>query len=258
MSTLLSTNLAWLLCVMLLLWLVSLARRDASLVDPFWGTGFVLLAWLSWWRDSASGPRDLLLLAMVTVWGLRLSVYLAWRNWGHEDRRYQAMRERHARRFWIVSLVSVFLLQGVLLWFVAWPVQVAITLSAADHVGLLDAIGFLIWGLGLVLESVADWQMARFKADPNQQGQVFDRGLWRFSRHPNYFGDFCVWWGIFLVAAAAGAWWTILSPLLMSVLLMRVSGVPLLERTIHERRPEYAKYARRTNAFFPGFTKREP
>ena len=124
--------------------------------------------------------------------------------------------------------------------------------AGAAPLGLLDAAGLLLWATGLFFEAVGDWQLARFKADPANRGQVMDRGLWRYTRHPNYFGDFCIWWGFYLLAASAGAWWSIPGPLLMSLLLLKVSGVSLLEKDIGERRPAYAEYVRRTNAFFPG------
>jgi steroid 5-alpha reductase family enzyme len=222
----------------LLTWLVSIARRDASLFDPFWGTGFVVVAWLACVLNRPVEPRAMLLAVLTTLWGLRLSLFLLWRNWGHgEDRRYRAMRDHWGPRFWWVSYVTVFLLQGVILWFG------------------LDIAGLGLWTVGVLFESLGDWQLARFKADPANAGRVMDRGLWRYTRHPNYFGDFCVWWGLYLIAAAGGAWWTVGSPLLMSLFLMRVSGVTLLEQTIVDRRPDYAAYQRRTNAFFPGLPK---
>ena len=253
MTSLLATNLIVALIVMLLLWLLSLRWRDASIVDPFWGSGFVLLAWLTFARSGTSHLRAGLLLAMVTLWGLRLSIHLLWRNWGHdEDARYAAMRARQGRSFWWVSLLTVFELQGVLMWFVALPLQWSLGSPHPTTLGWLDLLGLLLWSVGLAFETIGDWQLARFKADPAHRGQVLDQGLWRYTRHPNYFGDFCVWWGIYLVAASGGAGWTVVSPLLMSFLLIRVSGVRLLESTIAERRPEYVNYIRRTNAFFPG------
>jgi steroid 5-alpha reductase family enzyme len=151
-----------------------------------------------------------------------------------------------------VSLFTVFLLQGAFLWLISLPLQVAAVTGAAAPLGWLDAIGAALWLTGFVFESVGDWQLARFRSHPGSAGRVLDSGLWRYTRHPNYFGDFCVWWGLYLIAAAGGAGWTIASPLVMSVLLMRISGVTLLEATMNERRPEYAAYQRRTNAFFPG------
>jgi steroid 5-alpha reductase family enzyme len=241
---------------MFVLWLVSLRVRDASIVDPFWGSAFVVVAWSAAVVVGAWDTHDLIVVGMVTVWGSRLSIYLLWRNLGKgEDYRYQAMRRRWGPRFWIISLATVFLLQGVLVWVVSLPVQVAI-LGPGDP-GLLTAAGLALWSVGLIFETVGDAQLARFKADPSNDGKVMDRGLWRYTRHPNYFGDFCIWWGIYLAAIdASGTAWTVIGPLVMSYLLLRVSGVAMLERTIGKRRPGYEEYARRTNAFFPGPVKK--
>jgi steroid 5-alpha reductase family enzyme len=229
-------------------------RGDASIVDPFWGTGFVAVAWFSLLSLPAtqSVGRSWLLAIVTTIWGLRLSLFLLWRNWSHgEDRRYRAMRDHHGQRFWWVSLFTVFLLQGVILWIVSMPIQATMITMNANPFGWVDLAGVLLWGVGLFFESVGDFQMARFQADPQNAGRVMDRGLWRLTRHPNYFGDFCIWWGLYLIAAAGGAGWTIFSPLLMSFLLLKVSGVTLLEKTITERRPEYAAYQARTSSFLP-------
>ena len=251
-STLL-TNLSVVVLTLFVLWIVSLLRRDASIIDPFWGAGFVVVAWISALLNSPAGFRVLLLAGLTTIWGLRLSLFLLWRNWGHgEDRRYAAMRAKHGIRFWWVSLYTVFFLQGVILCFVALPIQVAATKNLPSPFNWLDAFGIAVWAIGVYFEAAGDWQLARFKADPGNVGKVMDRGLWRFTRHPNYFGDFCVWWGVYFVAASGGAGWTIVSPILMSLLLMKVSGVTLLETTITDRRPDYAAYKTRTNAFFPG------
>ena len=234
------------------LWLLSVRLRDASIIDPFWGAGFVVIAVTAAAYNQASAPRSWLLVALTTLWGLRLSIHLLQRNWGHgEDRRYVAMRQKHGRRFWWVSLFTVFLLQGVIMAIVALPLQIALTKDQPTLLGFLDLAGLLLWAVGLFFETVGDWQLQRFQANPANAGQVLDRGLWRYTRHPNYFGDFCVWWGLYLIAAAGGAWWTAFSPLLMSVLLLKVSGVTLLESTITTRRPEYASYQSRTSPFFP-------
>ncbi|NNL67850.1 MAG: DUF1295 domain-containing protein [Myxococcales bacterium] len=235
---------------MLLLWLASLRLKDASIVDIWWGPGFAVLAVVAYLLAERG---HLLVTGLVTVWGLRLGAYLLWRNAGQgEDPRYQAMRRHWGERFPWVSLGTVFVLQGLLQWFVALPVIVAQQRGAPESLGALAGVGVLFFGVGLFFETVGDWQLARFKADPENQGRVMDRGLWRYTRHPNYFGDFCVWWGIFLVCLeTSGAVYTIASPLVMSFLLMRVSGVPMLERSIGKRRPGYAEYQRRTNAFFP-------
>ncbi len=246
-------SLAALIPLLTALWLVSLARRDASIADVFWGSGFVFVAWFAVWMNYPISPRVWLLTCLVTVWGLRLTIHLFRRNLSHgEDRRYTAMREKHGSRFAWISLFSVFLLQGLILWFVSFPLQVAAFFNEENSWSWLDGAGVLLWATGMFFETVGDWQLQRFLSQAGNRGKVMDRGLWRYTRHPNYFGDFCVWWGLFLIAAAGGALWTIASPLLMTFLLVRVSGVRLLESTISERRAGYAEYARRTNAFFPG------
>ena len=247
---------ATLLLIVLLmtaLWLVSLLLRDASIIDPFWGLGFVAVVWFLVLREYPVGARAWLLVALTTIWGMRLSVYLFWRRRGHgEDRRYAAMRQHHGARFGWVSLFTVFWLQSLILWFVSLPLQIALLNHDQPGWSWLDGLGVGLWLVGLAFESIGDWQLASFVANPQNRGRVLDRGLWRYTRHPNYFGDFCVWWGLYLISAVGGAMWTVASPMLMSLLLMRVSGVGLLERTISERRPEYARYRARTNAFFPG------
>ena len=251
METVLLTNLVVVAAAMLLLWIAGLILRDVSIVDQFWGAGFVLVSWLSVWTSGESSLRVFLLVAMVTLWGLRLSAYLAWRNWGKpEDYRYAAMRERHGRRFAIVSLVTIFGLQGALVWIISLPIQVGVVRPSGWHVGV--AVGVILWATGLFFEAVGDSQLARFKANPANRGQVMDRGLWRYTRHPNYFGDFLVWWGLYLVAVEpASWWWTIPGPLLMSFLLLRVSGVRLLESSLRSRVAGYEEYQRITSAFFP-------
>jgi len=252
MAETLSTNFVVLMAIMTGLWLIATARRDVSIVDPYWGTGFIIVAWLTLRQQSPASSRVWLMAIMTTIWGLRLSLFLLWRNWGHdEDKRYVAMRLKHGPRFWWVSLFSVFLLQGLILWFVALPIQATGVRNDSAPLHWIDAAGVALWAVGLFFETVGDRQLARFKADPANAGKVMDRGLWRWTRHPNYFGDFCVWWGLYLVAFAGGAYWTIVSPLLMTFLLMKVSGVSLLESTISERRPDYADYKKRTSPFFP-------
>ena len=235
--------------LMVALWLVSLKLRDASIVDPFWGTGFVIVAWTAALAGDLSG-WGLVLALLTTAWGLRLSLHLARRNLGHgEDFRYQAMRKRYPR-FELTSLVIVFGLQGLLLWIVALPLQLAPAFDGSGH--LLGVLGVGVWTVGLAFEAVGDAQLSRFRADPANEGRVLDTGLWRYTRHPNYFGDATVWWGLWLVAVAAGApWWTAVGPVVMTVLLRRVSGVTLLERSLAQRRPGYEDYVRRTSPFVP-------
>ena len=233
------------------LWGVSLFIGDSSIIDPFWGAGFVMVAWLSFGLVSGSSPRSLLIAILVSLWGLRLSGYLAWRNWGQpEDYRYAAMRERHGKLFPLVSLLTVFGLQGLLMWIVSLPLQVGVASAEASLVPA--AIGVSLWFVGILFESVGDYQLARFKANPANRGRVMNQGLWRYTRHPNYFGDFLVWWGFYLLAAESSSWWwTVIGPLLMSFLLLRVSGVRLLENSLRSRVTGYAEYVRDTSAFFP-------
>lgn len=246
--------------LMLLTWGVSLLMRDASIVDIIWGAGFVVVAVVAAIVGDGYDDRRYLLLGLVAVWGTRLSSYLAWRNLGHgEDYRYQAMRKKHGDRFWLISLFQVFLLQGVLMWVVSLPVQLSASAEEPDSLGILALLGVVLWTVGILFEGIGDAQLASFKAKDENKGKVMDRGLWRFTRHPNYFGDFCVWWGIFLVAAeTVPGRFGIIGPLVMSFLLIRVSGVAMLEKTIGKRRPGYAEYIARTSAFFPRPPKRLP
>jgi len=256
-SSLFVTTFAFTAAAMLLLWLLSLRLRDVSIVDIYWGLGFAQIAVVTAALAGGYPWRKLLLTLLTVLWGLRLGFYLFWRNAGHgEDYRYQAMRRHHGARFPLVSLATVFGLQGVLMWIVSLPVQLGQLAAEPARLTGLDAAGVALWALGLACEAVGDWQLAAFKADPANAGKVMDRGLWRYTRHPNYFGDACVWWGLWLIAAAGGAWWTVLSPALMTFFLMKVSGVAMLERTIGKRRPEYAAYVERTSAFVPWFPKR--
>jgi steroid 5-alpha reductase family enzyme len=248
-ADILLTAAAAIAVLMLSVWVVSVIVRDASIVDLVWGAGFVMVAWVTVWRRGGPDPRALLVAALTTLWGLRLSGYLTWRNLGKgEDFRYQAMRRRHGDRFALVSLGTVFGLQGLLMWLVSLPVQAA----SGSPLTVLDWIGVAVWLVGISFETIGDVQLAGFKADPANAGKVLDTGLWRYTRHPNYFGDFLVWWGLYVVAAAGGAWWTVIGPLVMSALLIRYSGAGLLEKTIGTRRPGYEEYTKRTNAFFPG------
>jgi steroid 5-alpha reductase family enzyme len=251
------TTLIGLLVVTVLLWLLSLRLRDASIVDIFWGLGFVAVAWTTHALSGNDSPRAWLVCVLVTVWGVRLAVHLALRNLGHgEDYRYRAMREKYGPRFPLVSLGTVFVLQAVLLWTIALPVVFAHAPGSTTPLGWLDAAGVLVWTVGLAFEWIADTQLARFKRSPRTSGAVLSHGLWRYSRHPNYFGNFLLWWGIWLTAVSAGAWWTFVGPALLTFLLLRVSGVALLESTIAERRPGYRDYVRRTNAFVPWFPRK--
>lgn len=247
MNDLLATALLLATC-MGLLWLVSLRLRDSSIVDLFWGLGFVAVAWLSLWLVGPS-PRGWLVAALVSVWGVRLSVYLTWRNHGRgEDPRYAAMRARAGAAWPLRSLVVVFGLQGALLWFISLPVQYAV--RSRGGLTWLDGLGAALVAVGVAFESLGDLQLARFKANPANKGRVMDQGLWRYTRDPNYFGDAVTWWGLACLGVASGAWPTVASAAVMTFLLVRVSGVALLESAMRAR-PGYADYVARTSAFVP-------
>ena len=252
-ATMLLATAGAVLAFMIVGWLISVVIKDASIVDILWGSGFVIVAWVAFAVGDGYEARKWLITIMATLWGLRLSGYLAWRNIGKgEDYRYQAMRRHWGARFTVVSLFTVFGLQGVLMYVVSMPLQVAQLSGTPGELTLLDYAGAAIFAVGLLFESIGDFQLARFKANPENKGKVMDRGLWRYTRHPNYFGDAVVWWGIFIVALAEP--WNVLvifSPIVMTVLLTRVSGVAMLERTIGKRRPGYDEYIRRTSAFIP-------
>ncbi len=232
-------------------WLLSVFKRDVSIVDSIWSLMFLAAALVYLWHNNAIGLRETLIFSLVLIWALRLAIYLTWRNWGQpEDYRYQQIRENNSPLFALKSLVIIFALQALLAWLVSLPLLIALT--SPQGFTLLDAIAIIFWLAGMGFESIADLQLYRFKSDANNKGKVLDSGLWRYSRHPNYFGEFCIWWGFYLFAVSSGGWWTILSPLMMTFLLLRFSGVALLEKDIHERRPAYRAYIARTNAFIPG------
>jgi steroid 5-alpha reductase family enzyme len=245
--------LALILGLFVSLWTLSIWRRDASVVDPFWGAGFAIAAWFLLVRSGGETIRALLVPVLVTLWGVRLSLYLLWRNWGEvEDYRYREMRARNPRWFPLRSLATVFGLQAVILWFVSLVLYRPIAARGPAGITLLDVAGVCVFGVGLLFESVGDLQLARFRANPENRGRVLDSGLWRYTRHPNYFGDALVWWGLFLIGLSVpGGWWALGSPVLMTALLMKVSGVALLEVKLRETRPQYREYMARTSAFFP-------
>lgn len=228
-------------------WLASVIRRDASLVDRVWGLGFVLIAWTV--ALTSTTPPDWWLVALVTAWGVRLSLHITVRNWGHgEDRRYQQMRGRNGPGWWWQNLFTVFGLQGVIMAVVALPLVVAIPDAGNTLVRIAATVA---WLTGFAFEAIGDWQLSRFAADPANRTQVLDTGVWRYTRHPNYFGETLLWWGFWGFAVATGAWWTIVSPIVVTVLLLRISGVPMLEAGMAERRPGYRAYVERTSAFVP-------
>jgi steroid 5-alpha reductase family enzyme len=247
------TPLLWVGVAVFMLWLLSLVSRDASIVDVFWGLGFVLIAALSNTSDGYA-PRQAIVGLLVSLWGIRLAVHLLLRNRGKgEDPRYKAMRKHWGKRFPVVSLFTVFVLQGVLMVIVSAPVQAAMRASTPAKLTALDIAGAVIALAGIAFEAVADLQLTRFRGTRGNAKKVMQHGLWRYSRHPNYFGDCVMWWGFGAIALATHAWWALVGPALMTFLLVRVSGVALLERRIvrAKKRPDYAAYIARTSAFVP-------
>jgi len=251
---------AWLLAlavtlvVALVAWPVSVLRRDVSIVDSLWSL-LILVAVAVYAYASGGGPLTWPVLVMVGAWALRLSLHITLRNRGEgEDRRYQEIRRNNQPHFWLKSIYIVFLLQGFLAWVISLPAIAAVGGQASPGPTgfLLVAAGVALWLVGMIFEGVGDWQLAQFRRQRKETGAVLDTGLWRYTRHPNYFGEALLWWGIWLMALAVGAWWSIVGPLLLTFLLLRVSGVALLEKDIADRRPDYRAYVGRTNAFLPG------
>jgi steroid 5-alpha reductase family enzyme len=241
---------------MLILWLISTRIRDMSIVDIFWGPGFGIVALATYFLSDGIGvdERRMLATVLTVVWSVRLGAYLFWRNRGKgEDPRYTAaFRNRYPSNLHLHSLLKVFLLQGTLIWLISMPVQLAQYLLVPERLGVPALLGAALWVVGFLFEAVADAQLARFKNDPAKRGRILDSGLWRYTRHPNYFGNACLWWGLFLIACDH---WigsvTVFAPLLMTHFLLNVTGKKLLEKRMQRSRPEYAAYVARTSGFFP-------
>ncbi len=244
------------LVMMVLLWLLSLALRNSSIVDIFWGLGFVIITWIAFTLGDGYIPRKQLIAILVTIWGIRLSTHIGIRNWGKpEDFRYAQWRADHGPRWWWVSLFQVFLLQGFIMWLVSLPLIAAETSGFPAILTPLDFFGTLLWVSGFAVESIADLHLMIFKSNAANRGKLLTTGLWKYSRHPNYFGEAVLWWGFYLIALAAGYAWTIFSPIIMTYLLVSVSGVAMLERTM-KLKPGYEDYMLNTSAFIPWFPKK--
>lgn len=251
------TGFAAVMLLMTLLWVYSVRVKNASIVDIFWGPGFVLQVWVYFLLTPQGDPaRKWLSAVLVSIWGLRLGVYIFRRNRGKgEDFRYQEFRRKYGpERYWWVSFFQVFVLQGVLMWVIGAPLLIA--QGGPGPIGLWEAAAVIIWIIGFVFEAGGDAQLAAFKANPASKGRLLNTGLWRYTRHPNYFGDAAQWWAYYLLAVGAGGWWTIFSPVIMTLFLIRVSGVGLLEKTLAQTKPGYREYMETTSAFVPWFPKR--
>ncbi len=252
-------NLVLVLAFFTFVWFLSVIKENAGIVDIFWGLGFVLVAWVSAFTGDGWIGRKALVTLLTTVWGLRLSLHLFLRNWNsEEDFRYRRFRENAGDRFWITILFNIFLLQAVLLWIIAFPILYVATAPAPDQIRWTDVAGVLLWLTGFIFEVVGDLQLKSFLSDPENRGRVMKYGLWRYTRHPNYFGESLIWWGIFLIALSTPAGYvTIIGPILITFLLLRVSGVTMLEEGLKHRREGYEEYVRNTSAFIPWFPKKK-
>jgi len=248
----------WILGLMLSFWLLSLILKDSSIVDIIWGAGFVMSVWVAFLNAPVMiNARHYLILILVTIWGLRLSLHIFFRNVGKgEDFRYAKWREENGKQWWWRSFFKVFLLQGLLMWLIASPLSAIQASTKPANLLIFDYIAIIIWLIGFFFEAFGDYQLTRFRANPSNKGNLLDYGVWRYTRHPNYFGDSAQWWAYYLIALAAGGWWTIFSPILMTHFLVNVSGVAMLEKSLIERKPGYKAYAKKTNAFIPWFPKK--
>lgn len=241
-----------------LLWILSIFLKNVSIIDLFWGFAFVLLANFYTLLSEEFSGRKLLLVILVSIWGLRLSIYLALRNIGKdEDFRYQKFRQNYgADRYWWLSYFQVFLLQGVLIMIVSLPILGVNENTNSNNFSFIDYLGIFLWLIGFAFEAGGDYQLARFKTNPENKGKVLTTGFWKYTRHPNYFGDCAIWWSYALFSIAAGSYWHIIGSFVMTLLIIKVSGVALLEKSLRQSRPDYQKYIDKTSSFFPWFPKK--
>jgi len=250
-------GLLLILCLMSILWVVSVLRKNVSIVDMFWGMGFVMVNTFYFFNTETT-PAKLILLILVAVWGLRLSFYLAWRNIGKpEDFRYQEFRKKYGEKnYWWISFFQTFLLQGILMGIISLPLLGVNMYATSKSLNFLDYLGILVWAIGFIFEAVGDNQLAKFKKDTKNKGKVLDTGFWHYTRHPNYFGDSAVWWGFGILCLSAGSYWLVAGSVIMTLLIIKVSGVALLEKSMKDQKPEYIAYIQKTNSFIPWFPKK--
>jgi steroid 5-alpha reductase family enzyme len=244
---------------MSILWVTSIILKNVSIVDLFWGFGFVVASIFYFINTNGNQSRKIILITLVALWGLRLSFYLTWRNHGKgEDFRYREFRRKYGeKKYWWISFFQVFLLQGVLMWIISAPLLGAQFHGESGDLNFLDYIGIILWLTGFIFEAGGDYQLAAFKADPSNKGKVLDTGFWHYTRHPNYFGDSMVWWGYGVINLAAGSIWPVLGSVLMTALIIKVSGVVMLEKSLKVQKPQYQEYIEITSSFFPWFPKKK-
>jgi len=250
-------GLLLILSMMSTLWIVSVALKNVSIVDLFWGLGFVAVNTFYFFSTDIT-PTKIILLILVSIWGLRLSIYLAWRNIGKgEDFRYKEFRKKYGEKnYWWISFFQTFMLQGLLMWIISMTLYAVNRYSTSQTLGIIDCVAVLVWLVGFIFEAGGDMQLARFKKNPVNKGNVLNTGFWRYTRHPNYFGDSAVWWGYGLLCLAAGSYWFVAGSVIMTLLIIKVSGVALLEKSLKVQKPQYAEYIRQTSSFFPWFPKK--
>lgn len=253
MNTELIMALIPMLMIAVIFWAISVARKDVSIVDSLWSIFIVIAPTYLYFQYEDISQRSQLVLLLAWIWALRLSLYITIRHWGHEeDHRYQVIRQNNNPGFAVKSLYLIFIFQAVVAWVVALPLL--LVFNTDSQLGWLDMFGVILWVTGMYFESVSDYQLWKFKRNPENRGKVLTTGLWKYTRHPNYFGEFLVWWGFFSFAISAGQPLAIVSPLLMTFLLLKFSGVAMLEKTMKVR-PGYEDYMKNTNAFIPGFAR---
>ena len=249
--------LALILLVYMSLWfVVSLIKKRNDVADVAWGLGFVLMAWTSFLLAGDFSIRGLLVCTLVSIWGLRLAWHIHTRNSGKaEDYRYLEWREQWGKWFYLRSYVQVYVLQGFLLFLIVLPVLL-INKSSGSFLGWTDFTGVAVWFFGFYFEVVGDAQLSRFLKNPENKGKLMQRGLWAYTRHPNYFGEVTQWWGLWLLSLAVfGGWIGIIGPITITFLIFNVSGISMLEKKM-EKNPEFAEYKRRVSVFFPLLIKR--
>jgi len=241
-----------------IIWMLSVYLKNASIVDIFWGLSFVIVSAFYFMVSPDISARKIITMILVVIWGLRLSIYIFWRNIGKpEDYRYQAFRKKYGeKRYWWFSYFQVFLLQGFLVWLISAPLLAINYFAEENPFGVFDVLGILVWLIGFTFEAGGDWQLARFKKNPENKGKLLTNGFWKYTRHPNYFGDAAVWWGFAILSVASGCYLPVLSALLMTWLIVKVSGVSMLEGTLKNTKPGFEDYINKTSAFIPWFQKR--
>ncbi|HSG67669.1 MAG TPA: DUF1295 domain-containing protein [Bacteroidales bacterium] len=246
------------LILVTILWIWSIFLVNVSIVDIFWGIGFVVVNAIYFYLSGNSHPRNIILLVLVTLWGLRLAIYLGLRNYGKgEDFRYREFRKKYGEsRYWWISYFQTFLLQAGLMMIISLPLLGANYFTSTDGLHWIDYLAIFIWTVGIIFEAGGDFQLARFKGNPQNKDKVLDTGLWRYTRHPNYFGDSAVWWAYGLFCIAAGSYWPAIGSIVMTLLIIKVSGVALLEKSLSGKKPEYREYIRKTSPFFPWLPKK--